>query len=98
MTQDLSNRYLNGNMHAVDALASVRDQIAELKKIEANLRDQILDKPSDRVGSMHKAEVVLSAQNRICQDKIKELIGDVDKVKKPIDVTIVRLHKIGGAR
>jgi hypothetical protein len=97
MTQDLSNRYLNGNMHAVDALASVREQIAELKKIEAELREQILDQPSDRVGDMYKAEVVLSAQNRICQDKIKELIGNVQKVKRPFEVTIVRIHKIGGA-
>lgn len=94
MTQDLSNRYLNGNMHAVDALASVREQIAELKKIEADLRDQILDQPSDRVGDMYKAEVVLSAQNRICQDKIKELIGDVDQVKKLVEVTIVRVNKM----
>ena len=95
MTQDLSNRYLNGNIHPVDALASVREQIAELKKIEAELREKILDQPSDRVGDMHKAEVILSAQNRICQDKIKELIGDVDQVKKLVEVTVVRVSKIG---
>jgi hypothetical protein len=98
MTKDLSNLYLNGNMHTADALASVREQIAELKKIEVELRDEILSQPHDRVGDMHKAEVVLSAQNRICQDKIKELIGDVDLVKKPIEVTVVRLHKIGARR
>jgi hypothetical protein len=98
MTQDLSNRYLNGNMHTADALASVREEIAELKKIEAELRDEILSNPHDRVGDMHKAQVVLSAQNRICQDKIKELIGDVDLVRKMVEVTVVRVNKIGARR
>jgi hypothetical protein len=47
---------------------------------------------------MHKAQVVLSAQNRICQDKIKELIGDVDLVRKMVEVTVVRVNKIGARR
>jgi len=98
MTKDLSNRYLNGNMHTADALASVREEIAELKKIEAELRDEILSQPDNRVGDMYKAEVVLSAQNRICQDKIKELIGDVDLVRKLVEVTVVRVNKIGARR
>mgnify|MGYP000376563679 CR=1 FL=1 len=98
MTQDLSNRYLNGNLHPADALASVREQIAELKKIEAELREEILSRPDDRAGDMHKAEVVLSAQNRICQNKIKELIGDVEMVKRPFEVTVVRLQKIGARK
>jgi len=98
MTKDLSNRYLNGNMHTADALASVREEIAELKKIEAELRDEILSQPDNRVGDMYKADVVLSAQNRICQDKIKELIGDVDLVRKLVEVTVVRVNKIGARR
>lgn len=94
MTNNLSNRYLNGNMHPADALADVREQMAELKKIEAELREQILSQPSDRVGSMHKAEVVLSSQRRIDPAAVAELIGDIEKVKKAFDVTFVLLKKI----
>ena len=95
MTKDLPNRYTDGNMHPADALASVRDQIAELKKVEANLRQEILNDPSIRKGDLYVAEVMTSEQNRICQKKIKQLIGDVSKVKKPTDVTFVRLFKVG---
>jgi FtsZ-binding cell division protein ZapB len=98
MAQNLYSHHVNGNMHAVDALASVREKIAELKKIEADLRDQILSSPQDRVGDIYKADVVLSAQNRICQEKIVELIGDIEKVKRPVEVTIVRVIKIGSRR
>jgi hypothetical protein len=95
MTKDLPNRYVDGNMHPADALASVREQIAELKKVEAKLRDDILADTSIRRGDLYLAEVVSSEQNRICQKKIKELIGDVEKVKKPTNVTFVRVFKIG---
>lgn len=94
MTKDLLNRYIDGNMHPADALASIRDQIAELKKVETKLRDNILADPAIRKGDLYLAEVTSSAQKRICQKKIKELIGDVEKVKKPTEVTFVRLFKI----
>ena len=94
MTKDLSNRYLNGNMHPVDALASVREQITELKKIEAELRDQVLESPKDRRGQIYIAEVLLGSQKRICQEKIKKLLGSVDVVKKNVDVTTVRVFKL----
>ena len=97
MTKELPNRYVDGNMHPADALASVREQIAELKKVEAKLRDDILADPSTRKGDLYVAEVVSSEQNRICQKKIKELIGDVEKVKKPTQVTFVRVFKISEA-
>ena len=95
MTQHLSFHQANGNMHAVDALASVREKIAELKKVEAELREQVLSNPYDRVGEMYEAEVMQSSQSRVCQEKLKELIGDLDKVKKSVDVTVVRVNKIG---
>jgi len=95
MTKDLPNRYVDGNMHPADALASVREEIAELKKVEAKLREDILADPGIRKGDLYVAEVVSSEQNRICQKKIKELIGDVEKVKKPTEVTFVRVFKIG---
>lgn len=98
MTQYLSFQRANGNMHAVDALASVREKIAELKKVEAELRDRVMSNPYDRVGEMYEAEVMQSSQNRICQEKLKELIGDLDKVKKSVDVTFVRVSKIGAAK
>ena len=94
MTQNLFNRYVDGNMHPVDALASVREQIAELKKIEAELRQQILDSPEDRRGHMYVAEVVLGSQRRICQAKIKKLLGSVDAVKKNANVTTLRVFKL----
>ena len=95
MTQHLSFHPANGNMHAVDELASVREKIAELKKIEAELRDRVLNNPYDRVGDIYQAEVMQSTQSRICQEKVKELVGDLDRVKKSVDVTFVRLNKIG---
>lgn len=94
MTNNLPNRYLNGNMHPADALAAVREEIAQLKKIEEELRDTLLEQPSDRIGQMYVAEVVLSAQSRICQKKIRQLIGNVEKVKKLVSVTMVRVKKM----
>jgi hypothetical protein len=94
MTNNLSNRYLNGNMHPADALAEVREQMAELKKIEAELRDQILSNQYDRSGQMFKAEVVMSAQRRIDPAAVAAMIGDIEKVKKAFEVTFVLLKKI----
>jgi len=94
MTSNLSSRYLDGNMHPADALVEVRQQMAELKKIEAELREQILSDVSSRSGQMYKAEVVLSAQRRIDPAAVAELIGDMEKVKKSFDVTFVLLKKI----
>lgn len=94
MTDNLFNRYLNGNMHPADALAAVREQMSDLKKIEAQLREHILCQPGDRTGSMHKAEVVLSSQRRIDPAAVAELIGDIEQVKKAFDVTFVLLKKI----
>jgi len=94
MTSNLSSRYLDGNMHPADALAEVRQQMAELKKIEAELREQILSDVSSRSGQMYKAEVVLSAQRRIDPAAVAELIGDMEKVKRSFDGTCVLRKKI----
>ena len=94
MTHQINHPDSRDNMHDVDALASVREKIAELKKIEEALRDRILKNPNDRRGQMYVAEIVMSSQKRICQDKIKELIGSVDAVRKSVDVTTVRVFKL----
>lgn len=98
MTKHLSFSFAHDNMHAVDTLASVREKIAELKKLEAELREHVLNSPDDRVGDAYQADVIVTSQNRISQEKIAELVGDLDLVRKPIETTVVRINKIGETR
>jgi hypothetical protein len=82
MTQDLRNRYLDGNMHPVDALAFVRKQISEMKKIEDDLKAQIMADNALRVGDLYEAEVVTLSQNRVCREAIRAIVGDLDRVRR----------------
>jgi hypothetical protein len=98
MTQDLRNRYLDGNMHPVDALAFVRKQISEMKKIEDDLKAQIMADKTMRLGDLHEAEVVTVSQNRICREAVRNIVGNLDLVRrvkkyKAIKVTPIEASK-----
>lgn len=89
MQQDARRQYIEGNMHPVDAIVEVRKKIRELKAVEDELRQSIVE-GKNFVGDMFVAEVTETTQMRVSQKAIEELIGDVEKVKRPAVISSLK--------
>lgn len=80
------------NMHPVDELKWVRDEIAGLKAREAELRDILLADPAQRVSDKFVALPKEVVSSRLDHDALKEALGDLAPYKRPTTAVQIRIE------
>jgi len=95
MTQDLRNRYLDGNMHPADAMHEVREQIKKLQSVEKKLRKILIENEDMRTGEWAEALVNVWVVSRIDHEKVRQVVSDLSTVITEKETPYVRVKKIG---
>ena len=95
MTQDLRNRYLDGNMHPADALYELREELRMLDGIEKKLRAILADNEDMRVGDWAEAKVENVMVKRLDRTKVEAVVSDMSSVITEKETLYVRVKKVG---
>jgi hypothetical protein len=91
MTQDLINRYLEGNMHPADAFAEVRAELSKLKKVDDLLRQKMIDNPDLRQSETVEVDVEVKLLKRLDRAKVAQVVGSLNGLMTSYEVTYVKV-------
>jgi hypothetical protein len=86
---------MDGNNHPADELAEVRQQVAELKNREKQLRELLMALPrQERIGKKYWA-VVLDKERRVIDvDKLADELGDIKRFYRTSGFVMVKIEKV----
>ena len=79
-----SNKTLTAYVETVDKMRALARKLADLQKIETQLRPEVLEQIGER------REVIINGTCRILEPEVKESIGQVDTEK-----TVEAFHALG---
>lgn len=96
MTQDLINRYLEGNMHPADAFAEIRAELSKLKKVDDLLRQKMIDNPDLRKSETVEVDVEVKRLKRLDREKVARVVSSLTSVMSSYEVTYVKVKKSKG--
>lgn len=82
------------NMPLADAYAEIGKEIKKLEKRRDAMRKQAIEDESQRYGDRHWLDVSVTDVRRVSVEAIEELIGDVDKVRRAVPTTFVRIRRV----
>ena len=95
MTENLYNRYLDGNTHPADAMARLYRDIKALEVVKQRLRAEMIKNPKQRVGKEHEVIVEDYKVTKLDAGKVMQFVDDLRLVTVKTDHVRVTVHKIG---
>jgi hypothetical protein len=86
---------MSGNRHPADELAEVRQQIRNLKRREAELREMIMELPRVERMGMNFVAIVFERKRRVLNvRKVEEEFGDLSEFYDVAEFSLVQTEKL----